>query len=202
MTKRVKTFAVFLPYLAVAIGLYGFSNAWAAILMYHAGALLIIRRSSWRLLRSGWSWRVGLPLCVVCVCAGVIVYLLWPLAGRDVVMGEGLARWGLSGASWLGFAAYLTLVHPIIEELLWRADAGTDRAAIGWHDLGFAGYHALVLVAFLKVGWVGVSLGMLVVAAAMWRFAIRRAKGLGIVVLSHALADLSVMIAVMAILAG
>jgi len=87
---------------------------------------------------------------------------------------------------------YFGLVHPFFEQLHWGPLR--DRTPLA-HPL-FAGYHVLVLSSILTAFWLVVCLACLVAASVLWQFMAARAKSLAIPVLSHILADLSVIVAV------
>jgi hypothetical protein len=196
--------AALVPYAAVATGLFVLRSAWAAILLYHLGIVVVLSVTGWRspLLRaqSGWRW-FALPAAVTAALAGAGLYLLWPYidatgAGLDARLRE----FGLGGASWLLFAVYYSTVHPVLEELFWRGGGdGARRPAPDWRDVAFAGYHVPVLWFFVGPVWVAVSFFALAAASWLWRLAAHRFGGLGVPLVSHAAADLSIMVAAMLI---
>jgi len=195
MTIRVKKFTVLLPYGAIGFGLHILHSAWAAVILYHVAAAGLAGRAQWNGLRGGWRWRWILALSAVCALAGVLVQALWPWAGGGRDLSAVLSGWGLQGTSWVLFAAYLSVVHPIVEEVVWRG-VGEQRARwLSWRDVAFAGYHALVLPSLLGPLWVIVALAGLTVAAALWRIAAVRTGGLGAAVVSHGVADFAIVIA-------
>ena len=192
--------AAVVPYAAVGAGLYALGSAWAAILLYHLGIVIVLSITGWRspVLRaqSGWRW-IALPASAAAALAGAGLYLLWPYidatgAGLDARLRE----FGLGGASWLLFAGYYSTVHPVLEELFWRGGrAGARRPVPDWRDVAFAGYHVPVLWFFVGPVWVALSFVVLAAASWLWRLADYRFGGLGVPLVSHAAADLSIMVA-------
>ncbi len=192
--------AVLLPYLATLIGLEWVGNAWLAIGLYHLGILfLLILKAPFdrRLIFSGDGGR-WLPLFVIaCALAGPIFLLLWPMVvkpGGELALI--LAEMRLSGLSWFLFIPYFALIHPLLEEILWRAllPNGSSKH-LHWTDLAFAGYHLLVLKHFLAWPWALVSFAVLVLTAWSWRRWTEFAGGLRPALISHVVADLSIVIA-------
>jgi len=195
-----------LPFVAVLVGLYGLHSAWSCILLYHLGILvfLLAARARGEVLRrflTGGSLRLAILYSIPCLLAGPFLYVYWksitPEIGRLPVW---LARHGLSGRGWLFFVAYYASVHPVLEELHWRGLLARDRGGSVAQDLAFAGYHVPVLAPLAKPGWVLLAFVALTAAAFCWRRAVSARSGLLVPVLSHAAADLSVMLAVHALL--
>lgn len=203
-------------YVGLFVGLYVLDSVWAAILLYHAGIIagLILMRSRGlgTALRSGWRGEVLWITCLVGAAGGGFVYELWPIVKLDgLVLRDALARLGLAGKAWWAFVAYFVTIHPVLEELFWR-EALVHRVSGGrddppgsglrrptWLDALFAGYHVLVLSLFLQPVWVVVSFVVLLTVGWLWRLAAVRWRGLGVPVLSHAVADASIMGAVVAL---
>jgi hypothetical protein len=192
--------AIALPYAAVLLGLYVLRSAWAAILLYHAGMVTLLRlggqQGLLRSVRQGWSAPAAVAIGIVCATCGLLLALLWGTISREYMnLGETLTGFRLSGLSWWVFAAYYVTVHPVLEEIYWRGYLpGAHRfpAAV---DVAFAGYHVPVLCLFVKVPWVLVSFGVLLFAAWSWRQLAARYSGLGVAIAGHAAADLSIVAA-------
>lgn len=186
------------PYLAVAIGLYGFHSAWAAVLLFHAITLSFAAAlgpsAAVTQLTRGWRTAPGLLLTLAGCLAGAAVYLTQDWIGA-ADWPPRLTALGLHGASFSAFLAYLALIHPPLEELLWRGLKPPDAAWISPTDLVFAGYHALVLRLFLPWPWIVLSLVCVATASAVWRWCQRAYGGLAIPVASHLAADTSLMLA-------
>jgi hypothetical protein len=188
-----------IPYAAVAAGLFFARSAWTAILLYHAGIVVLLAADRPRE-RIG---ETGRGLCVVAAaagvvvggCAGILLWSLWPYINSTTDgLGAVLSRFGLSGASWAVFAVYYATVHPFLEELHWRVDAPAGSVP-SWWDAGFAGYHVLVLHYFITPLWIGVAFVVLLLTSWLWRLAARRFGGLAVPLLSHAAADASIVLA-------
>ncbi len=172
-----------------------------AILLYHTIIILTLvssgSRVAWQRLRRGWSSRPGFCLAAVCAAAGPALYLLWHLiAHAPDALAADLDRIGLSGPSWLIFVAYFVSVHPCVEEAFWRGCFGSDSRRPALVDVAFGGYHLLVLPLFVNTTWALICLTILVLTAWLWRWFARTLGGLAVPVVSHAVADLSLMIAV------
>lgn len=189
-----------IPYAAVVIGLYILHNAWAAILLYHVGIIVVMATGGGGELlksaRSGWRPAVAAWVCAGTAMGGVFLWVLWPYVrlpgpGLDAA----LAEFGLSGISWIIFMVYYSTVHPFAEELIWRGSLAVKSKGPSWLDVAFGGYHFLVLLFFIKVPWVLATALLLSIAAWGWRYAAMRYGGLSIALVSHAVADLSIVIA-------
>jgi len=204
-TRPADVAAVALPYAAVAVGLYGLSNAWAAILIYDLGMVLAAAWSGagdmTRLVRAGWDGRVAITLSVVCMLGGVVIYLLWDwvaLAGAP--LDERLAAYGLSGWKLYALLVWLAFIHPVVEEIHWRGRLLVGDATPAARDALFAAYHVLVLRLFIKPFWVVFAFVVLLLTAWVWRRLAIHKGGLAVPVFSHTVADISVAIAVAALL--
>ena len=194
-----------LPYVAVFVGLYILNSAWAALLMYHIGIVLLVaydrRISSWKRLCLGIKpW----PLCsavVFCLLSGPLIFGLWKFMALEAAVDPGviLARYGLNDSSWVCFMLYFVVVNPVLEELFWRDYLGADPSRFSLVDLAFAGYHVLVLCLFIKWPWVFLGFCILAITGCLWRrFSIEQ-QGLAVPWISHTAADASIMIAVCAL---
>jgi membrane protease YdiL (CAAX protease family) len=194
---RLNYLAIALPYAAVLLGLYVLRNAWAAILLYHAGMLVLLwlggQGGLLRAVRQGWSAPAAVVAGIVCATGSFLPAPLWGTISREHVdLADALTRLHLSGPSWWVFAAYYVTVHPVLEEIFWRGYLpGAHRSAVA-SDVAFAGYHVLVLCLFIRLPWVLVSFGVLWFASWSWRQLTARYSGLGVAIASHAAADLSV----------
>ncbi len=178
------------PYLAVALFMGVWSNAWLCLLAYHAQVLAW----SWRrvaLCLRGWDARAALAVGLPCALAGPALWLLLPHMSEHRPA-EWLAGYGVSRAGLLLLAPYFGLVHPLLEEAHWSR---LRRRAPAAHLL-FAGYHLLVLRGLLAPGWLALCFGCLASASAIWGWAERRSGGgLRACWLAHAAADLGIVVA-------
>lgn len=201
---RAKRAAVLIPYVAVGLGLWVWQSAWAASLLYHLGAgAFVLGSGRWRQLR--WSGSRPPPAVAAAVAAvgagvGPVVFVMWSTVQRTGVdMSAELAEIGLVGAAWALFIVYYATVNPLVEELFWRGSLGSSSVRFEAYDFWFAGYHVLVLVRFMDWPWIAVSSGALLIAGWAWRQLAARFHGLAVPVLSHAVADASLISAVFVI---
>jgi hypothetical protein len=192
--------AMAIPYAAVLLGLYVLRSAWVAILLYHAGMVILLRfggqEGPLKAVRQGWSAPAAAFTGIVCAACGLLLALLWRTMAREHMnLGETLASFRLSGLSWWVFAVYYVTVHPALEEIYWRGYLPRAHRFPVVADFAFAGYHVLVLCIFITLPWVLVSFGVLLFAAWSWRQLVARYAGLGIAIAGHAAADLSIVVA-------
>jgi membrane protease YdiL (CAAX protease family) len=188
-----------LPYFAVLLGVYGFSSAWTALLLYQAGVIALIvatgDSSWWRRFR-GWNTGWGIGFIFFGAGGGLLFHLLWPLLGLEDLRFQ-LSQLGLSGAGVPIFLLYFAIVHPWLEELLWRDYLAGTSPLPEMRDLLFAGYHALVLRFFLEWYWVIVSVSILLGAAWIWRRLAIRFQGVLLPTISHLAGDLCIVLVVL-----
>ena len=142
--------------------------------------------------------RWAIALALFGAAGGVLLHLLWPWLHLEERLLPALSELGVSEAVAPAFLFYFALLIPWTEELLWRDYlAGPSRKPdIG--DLVFAGYHPLVLRLFLDWPWVVLATVILVAAGWLWRQLAARFGGLLLPVLSHVIADVSVVVVLLA----
>lgn len=196
-TVRLKHISVLVPYVAVLVGLYIFSNAWLTLGMYHFGItmFLIAHNRSIVLTKVCRGWKSTYAAAAVVMSAMVfpIVFLLWPnMQLENVPLHLALPNVGLQGTSWVVFMIYFSTVHPVLEELYWRGYLQSDHKYISWTDCAFAGYHLLVLAKFMKAPWLLIAFIALTFVAGLWRYIAARLDGLIVPLLSHIVADASI----------
>jgi len=189
-----------MPYLAVWLGLYVFGNAWAAILDYHAGILLLVT------LAKAWpgreAFRVSAPLWKILLfglagcSAGILLYALWPYLQFSSLLGEVLLQWGLQPNAWPLFIAYGALVNPWLEEIYWRGWLGSAAKKPILRDFAFGGFHLVILARFLSPIWLAVALFILTFSGWMWRQVDRVEQSMLAASLFHMAADVSILIVV------
>lgn len=198
MSRTVRIAAALLPYASVLVGLHVLHSAWITVLLYHGGIIALLGRStSWHRLRQGFAPGPALGLAFFGLCGGAVLWLLAPAAGIDAArITPILTRLGLGGVAWPAFVLYHGLVNPWFEEALWRGALGRDDVRPVATDVIFAGYHTFVLEFFVTWGWIVLAVGMLTLAAWLWRQMARRYHGLLMPALSHLAADASIMVAV------
>ncbi len=177
------------PYLAVLLCWCGVRSGWLAILAYHAQILFWLTREpgGWHGTRDGWrfvGWAVPAAL------AGPALYFLLPHMTR-VDVSLWLAEHRLWGWRFAAMIPYFGLVHPWLEQRHWAPLRERTRWA---HPL-FAGYHLIVLASLLMPVWLGVCFVVLTGTSYLWQRATRRFGGLAVPAVSHALADLGIVVA-------
>jgi membrane protease YdiL (CAAX protease family) len=197
----IKLLAALVPYAAVLIGMYMLNNAWLTILLYHLGiiAFIFYRKPAclWKMLRSGFGqpWTISAIFC--CGMTAPVVYFMWPwFAVSQTILPEWMQVYGLTGLSWVLLLPYFSIIHPVLEEIHWRGIAPQRFTWLCWQDLFFAGYHVLVLLQLIHWPWLFLVFGMLTGSSVFWRWAAQRYGGYGLTILTHAIADAGVIMAV------
>lgn len=189
-----------IPYMAVAVGLYGLGSAWLAIFAYHAGMLLVVLLG--RSARGGHGVKGGVrgwwyASVVVYALGGIALYVLWPFilpAGSNVALR--LGSLGVTRQIWPYFAVYFCCANSLIEELFWRGHLRDDSRRVTVNDFAFAGYHALVLVAFTGLIWAVPVFLACAFAAWLWRMMRASTGSLVMPLITHFVADLGIVAAV------
>jgi GNAT superfamily N-acetyltransferase len=193
-----------LPFVAVVVGIHVLHSAWVAILIYHLGILLFLgSKGSWnagRSIRFGWSSGIGVAVCLLAAGCGPLLLLLWEIMARQPdTLPITLTGLGLTGSSWWIFSVYYVAIHPALEEVFWRSHLLTQRRGLSIFDIAFGGYHLLVLPLFVRLHWALICFVVLTLVAWLWRNIARRSHGLAIPVVSHSVANLSTIAAVIAL---
>jgi membrane protease YdiL (CAAX protease family) len=185
-----------IPYISVILFLYGTKNAWAALLGYHAGALLFMTLSNKpaKVKQSVNNLWIP-PIAVIYSLGGIIFYFLWPyLDGQEI--GHKLTHYGINAHSWPYIAVYFCFINAVVEEHLWRNYLGSDNLLPTLNDFLFAGYHALVLLAFTKAIWAIPVIVACAFAGWLWRVIKLKSGGMLIPIITHIIADVSIAAAV------
>jgi len=192
--------APLIPYLAVGVGLFGTHNAWVATVAYHLGMFLVLRLDhQWYAIRNPLQ---GGPILFIILVAllsgsgGYLLYLLAPFLSLPQDLGWALAQLGLRGPAWPAFILYFSAVNSWLEELYWRGYLGSPSTHLISADFWFAGYHLLVLAAYVAWPWLILTFIGLVGVAWSWRQVTRLSNGLLIAAVSHLAADVSIMLAI------
>lgn len=197
---KIESVAPLMAYVTVGIGLFCTHSAWIAILGFHAGLILILFLERPGIPLASLIRGNHIPTLIGCVflgaSSGLLLYLAWPIFSISPDLAADLASIGLTRAAWPGFIAYAALVNPWIEEYFWRGYLGSDSRKVLPIDFLFAGFHLLILYGKTNWAWMLFSLLVLTFASWVWRGVHRKTGGLLIPVLSHAAADLSILMAV------
>jgi hypothetical protein len=169
-----------------------------AVGIYHVGivAAWLGCRFPVRAVFSGLRWPVLFGLGALCLLTWPLLWALWPyMALPGVELPDLLSEWGLTGhMAWVS-ALYSVTVHPMLEETFWRG-------MLPDHVLGdalFAGFHLVVLAPLIHAFWLPVVFVTLWVASGIWRYIAREINGLLVPIVTHAIADLGVVLAVWAL---
>lgn len=199
--------AALIPYVAVLIGMYALHNAWLAILLYHLGIIgfMLYRKPSnlhdrhslgdggWKTIWGGLKTPLLIPGVMICAMAAPVIYFMWPFfQASEGILPMWLAKYGLTGWSWLLLIPYFSMVHPVLEEIHWRGMAPEQVTGFCWQDFLFAGYHVLVLHELVFWPWLFMIFGVLAASSFFWRWAAERFGGYGLPILTHAAADAGV----------
>lgn len=197
--KRIFTIA---PYAAVFLGLYVLRNAFLSILLYHAGVLTSIyiyrKELDIKDVFSFNSKRLTLIISLICGLSGISILLIWDfikLPGMDLT--RTMSEIGLTGNTKVLFLIYFSTIHPFVEELFWRFLLKTRAKYISMDDVLFALYHVMVLAMFLKFQYIVICFIALIIVARFWRYLQHNLSENMAVILSHAVADFSIMFFVM-----
>jgi len=199
VSQTIKRISPAIPYIAVLIGMYGSGSAWAAIGGYHVGMLVAMvlgkccrEKDETRRHVSPLVWLSA----IVFAAGGLVFYFIWPYV---IPTGQTLARlqaFGITREIWPYFAVYFCVVNSAIEEFFWRGYLRDDTRSLRANDLFFAGYHALVLLAFASPVWAVPVFAACAFAGWLWRRLRACTGGLALPVVTHLLADVSIVLAV------
>ncbi|MBI4332451.1 MAG: CPBP family intramembrane metalloprotease [Chloroflexi bacterium] len=204
MSKKALGWGI--PYVTIGVGLLVLRSAWLAIFAYHAAmvCLILISRTRPTLPSLFKSNRRGPPVIASVVGAGSggLLYILWPLLAVPEDIGPYVLGIGLTPTTWPLFIVYYAVATPLLEEYFWRGLLAGDSRNIAPGDLFFSGYHLLVLAGRMAAGWLFVIFLVLCLTAWCWRRANRSAGGLLPSLLSHAAADISVIVVIYRMTAG
>lgn len=196
----MKWIAPLLAYLAVAVGMLHFQNAWGALIAFHAtiiASLLIARPNiPIRTLFTNHNFK-WIPFSIVlCGSSGLTLYFLWNNFGLAADLPAQMQALGLSQANWIPFIAYFVLVNPWVEEYFWRGYLGNDTTKLYVSDFLYSGFHGLILINKVQTASILFGLIVLIGAGWLWRQIARRDGGLLAPVLGHMAADLTIALVV------
>ena len=194
----VQIIAGSIPYVAVGIGLYVFSNAWLTIALYYVGVIVYIiafgREELRRSLPGGLNRKLLLISALIFSQAGVAIFLLWPhsvLPGvnlTDFLNNTGLGQWRFAV-----FATMFCLLNPVMEEIFWRGCFASNPHKPSWTDAGYAGYHVPVALMVADVSLSITAFSVLFFTGWFLRYLRYKSNGLTMGILAHLIADISIM---------
>jgi hypothetical protein len=190
----------FLPYITVGAGLLLLKNAWIALLSYHLGMIIILllarEKISFPPSLARRNFKILPGLAVLGGAGGLLLFFLWPLLGVPETTHLYLRNIGLGSATWPYFIAYFVLVNGWLEEFYWRGYLGSNSKRITLNDLLFSGYHLIVLAGRIDPIWLITLFIVLSLGAWFWRQANRWNQGIAASVISHTIADASVILVI------
>ena len=183
--------------MAVLLGMWCFQAAWLAVLIYHLLVLLVTGKPA----RPSLDWQsispIGWGAVAVAAAAGPAILILWPwMASTGMELNDRLEFFQMDGWVLWFFIPYFSLVHPVLEERLWRSLDPDPWQLFSLKDLAFAGYHGLVVCWFVQPIWVVLSVGSLTVASMFWRWVTWKSGSRTTALVSHAAADAAIIIAI------
>jgi membrane protease YdiL (CAAX protease family) len=191
--------APLIPYVAVALGLYGLHSAWAALGLYHAGMLatLIVLHEPKAEANRLTIHRVWIVLAAgLFAVGGVAIYVLWPYLSLGTSITDRLAAFGVTKHTWPPLAIYFCIANSTLEEFFWRGRLMSHTVRPVGGDFLFAGYHAFVLLAFANPIWTIPVFVACAFAAWLWRMLRLATGGLAVPIITHIIADVSIAVAV------
>ena len=203
--SKLRTFAPLVPYIPVLIGMYLLRSAWIALLLYQAQMVLILSiERQWHHARAMLRCQriLLIAMAITMMFSGVALFSLAPTLGLTTNLAANASQFGLEGGNWLPFILCFSFTNGWLEELYWRGYLGSASRKLSWFDLWFAGYHVLVLALFVDWWWALSAMTILIATAWMWRQTVRISDGLLVNVVSHIGVDLSILLAVWAIVVG
>jgi membrane protease YdiL (CAAX protease family) len=196
---RVRFLWVVLTYLVVFWGLFILRNAWGALVGFHLTLLPLIvidRDKILHRLRSPVSLGTLLAVAATGVVGGAGLWLTWPNAGLPLDFSASVAKIGLSNNIWLPFILYFIVVNPLLEEAYWRGALTSPSRYPALIDFLFAGYHLFIIAPYLSPFWMMYTFIILSCASWFWREVTRYTGSLLPAILSHVLADLTILLVI------
>lgn len=190
-------FSTAIPYIAVLIGLPVLKNGWLTILLFHAGiiAVLFLCRPH---IQFHFQARNKLLLAagiVFTAMAGVVVFFSWGFVSKAPgILKKMVYTFRLYNWSSIVFIIYFSLVNPLLEELYWRILLNPKKHGF-IIDILYSLYHVLILVYFIKWYFCIPAAIILAIAGMIWRIIHNKYKDDLTIVISHAIADLSIILA-------
>ncbi len=203
MNNKLNYIFILLPTISIIFGLYFLKNAILSIIFYHIGIIAILFFSNnIKLIKEtlkGWNNIVGLFFIILAPSVGLLSYILWPIIFKnDLNFYQLLKTFGFNNYNWIIFIIYFSTINPILEEIFWRAYFNNkkyySKNIFTIQDFGFAFYHLFVLIYFIKIYWLIIIFIFLYIASCLFRFIYIKYKGLLIPIISHIVADISIIV--------
>ena len=186
------------PYIGVVLGLYILKNAFLSIIIYHLGLITAIILFRKKISFGKISVVNNRPLLLVsviaCSLSGLLLYWLWDTVKLPTLnLSEVMATFGLVGPTKIVFLIYYSTIHPILEELYWRFILDPKDRFFSLSEFLFSTYHILVIGLFVKIEYVILIFLILLCVARIWRYFIQSKQERLLVLLTHTVADFSIM---------
>ncbi|MBK7870376.1 MAG: CPBP family intramembrane metalloprotease [Saprospiraceae bacterium] len=139
----------------------------------------------------------------LCLLSGVIFYVLWDFVKiPDQHFSDLLSQFGLSGTTIWVFLIYFSTINPFLEELFWRGLLKSNTTYFSVADILFGCFHFLVLIQFIQVEYAVLTIGGLIIISRVWRYLYDVPKERLAVIISHAVADCSVILSTIFLMNG
>jgi hypothetical protein len=198
--SNMRILAPLLPYITIGSGLLALHNAWVAILGYHLCMVIILFFSRTKIpftqIHARSNYKILIVVSILGGAGGFLLYLLWPLLAIPKDISLYLQNIGLTSSMWPYFLVYFILVNPWLEECYWRGYLGSNSQNITLNDLLFSGYHIIVLAGKIDIIWLVIIFFILSLGAWFWRQANRWNQGISASIISHIVADASVILTI------
>lgn len=195
-----KWFTPILPYLAVAVGVFWFQHALAALLGFHVAIILAVLLAGTTvpvsILLKSKDVRWVILSVLLCGSSGISLYFFWSYFEVIGDISSHIESFGLTSVTWPLFITYFVLVNPLVEEYFWRGYLGSPTRYLHISDFFYAGFHGLILLGKIHPAAILYSLVVLVLAGWFWRQIARADGGLLAPVLGHMAADFTILMAI------
>jgi hypothetical protein len=192
----IRLWAPLIPYVTIGTGLLILHNVWIAIVSYHLcmGAILLLTKSKFpsKPVPKTRNYKILVVAAFLGGAGGLLLYLLWPLLGIPRTINLYFQQIGLDQAVWPYFIAYFVLINPWLEENYWRGYLGSYSRRITLNDVLFSGYHLIVLAGKINTIWLISVFVILILGSWFWRQANGWSHGLAPSIISHVVADASI----------
>lgn len=202
------------PFILVGIGLWGFENGLAALVLYHlfAGAFPWLhgrfsRREEWRETARRLGFRISDGRRVVAWISGMTAFLaagmgfgiflahFGDVEAEQAILRRGLADMGVREPSfYLVLAAYNLSFNALVEETFWRGfflqwldEVVSPAVSAAWNATLFTLLHLPAIVMLFPASQMTLAHVALMIGGAIWVFATRRSGSLWPAIVSHCL---------------